>query len=327
MRELSVPRVELLTGSTPVVRLDRFSYAVNPDGPTIWMKRDDLTPLAMGGNKLRKLEFLLGEALDQGADTVITLGAIQSNHACQTAAAARSLGLEPVLLLRGSHATPETGNLLLDRIFGAAIFLDPSPPHDWGEQVAEQLRQEGRKPYLIPYGGSNAVGALGYVAAGLELAHQLSELELELAEIVVTSSSGGTQAGLVVAHAAGWLRAPVLGVSVDQSASALAEAVYHLAVETAERIGVVRPERRHVRVTDDYVGPGYAKMNQATREAILLLARTEGILTDPVYTGKALSGLIDLARRGRWSTGQHVLFWHTGGLPGLFAYPPLAEQA
>lgn len=323
MHELSVPRIPLLTGPTPVVRLDRFSYAVNPNGPTIWMKRDDLTPLAMGGNKLRKLEFLLGEALDQGADTVITLGAVQSNHACQTAAAARALGLEPVLLLRGPSVVPSTGNVLLDRIFGATLYLDPSPPPNWGEQVAAELSRQGRKPYLIPYGGSNAVGVLGYVAAGLELAGQLADMELELAEIVVTSSSGGTQAGLVVAHAAGWLEAPVLGVSVDPPAAALAETVHRLAVEAAERLGLPQPAREHVRVTDAYVGPGYAKMNQATQEAILLLARTEGILTDPVYTGKALSGLIDLARQGRWSATQHVLFWHTGGLPGLFAYPPL----
>ncbi|MDQ7029864.1 MAG: D-cysteine desulfhydrase family protein [Ardenticatenia bacterium] len=293
MRELTVPRVPLLAGPTPLMRLERFSRAIAPNGPTIWMKRDDLTPLAMGGNKLRKLEYLLGEALEQGADTVITLGAVQSNHACQTAAAARRYGLKAVLLLRGPRAVPSTGNLLLDHLFGAHILLDPHPPSDWGTRVAEELRQQGRRPYLIPYGGSNATGALGYVAAGIELACQLEEMALSLDEIVVTSSSGGTQAGLVVAHAAGHLRPPILGISVDPPASELTETVYRLATETARRIDMPSPARHHVRVTDAYVGPGYAQMNEATREAILLIARTEGIITDPVYTGKALSGLVD----------------------------------
>ncbi len=323
MGDLSVPRVPLLAGPTPLVRLERFSRAIAPNGPTIWMKRDDLTPLAMGGNKLRKLEYLLGEALDKGADTVITLGAVQSNHACQTAAAARRYGLEPVLLLKGPRAVPSAGNLLLDRLFGATVLLDPRPPADWGERVAEDLRRQGRRPYLIPYGGSNATGALGYVAAGFELAEQLEALALKPVEIVVTSSSGGTQAGLVVAHAAGRLRAPILGISVDPPAEELAETVHRLATETARRVALPPPARHHVHVTDAYVGPGYAQMNEATREAILLLARTEGVLTDPVYTGKALSGLVDLARRGRWQPDHHVIFWHTGGLPGLFAYPPL----
>nr|WP_290670263.1 D-cysteine desulfhydrase family protein [Ardenticatena sp.] len=316
----NVPRVDLLAGPTPLMRLHRLTRAVAPDGPIIWMKRDDLTPLVMGGNKVRKLEFLLAEALAQGCDTVITLGAWQSNHACQTAAAARKFGLRAVLLLRGDPDAPRVGNLLLDTILGADVRLHPNPPHDWGERVKDELEAEGRRVYLIPYGGSNATGALGYAAAGVELAHQLAALDIEPAEIVITSSSGGTQAGLLLAQAAGFLAAPVLGVSVDERAPDLAKNVLSIARAAAARYGLQAPTPDVVRVTDAYVGPGYARLTPGARQAIHLLAQTEGILTDPVYTGKALAGLIDMARHGRWKSGEHVVFWHTGGLPALFAY-------
>ncbi|RME09991.1 MAG: D-cysteine desulfhydrase family protein [Ardenticatenia bacterium] len=320
MRWPNVPRVELLAEPTPLMRLHRFTRAVAPEGPIIWMKRDDLTPLVMGGNKVRKLEFLLAEALAQGCDTVITLGAWQSNHACQTAAAARKLGLRAVLLLRGDPQAPRVGNLLLDTLLGAEIRLDPHPPRDWGERVKAELEAEGRRVYFIPYGGSNATGALGYAAAGVELAQQLAAHGIEPAEIVITSSSGGTQAGLLLAQAAGFFSAPILGVSVDERTPELTDKVISIARAAAVRYGLRTPAVEAVRVTDAYVGPGYARLTPGARYAIHLLAQTEGILTDPVYTGKALAGLVDMARSGRWKPGEHVVFWHTGGLPALFAY-------
>lgn len=316
----SASRMHLLSGPTPLEQLHRFSQVLHPNGPRIWIKRDDLTPLVMGGNKVRKLEFLLGEAITQMADTVVTLGAVQSNHACQTAAAARRLGLDPILLLRGDPASPITGNLLLDRMLDATIQIAPEPPDTWGEEVVAELEEAGRRPYLIPYGGSNAVGALGYAAAARELMQQCDEAGVAFETIVVTSSSGGTQAGLMLARAAGWLDAPVLGVSVDRDAGSLADRVHAIAGAAADRYELPAPARSDVQTTDDYVGAGYARMTPATREAILLLAQSEGILTDPVYTGKALSGLIALLRDGYWSRGDDVLFWHTGGVPALFAY-------
>lgn len=314
------PRAPLLIGPTPLVRLDAFSAAVCPDGPTIWIKRDDLTPLVMGGNKLRKLEFLLGQALAEGADTVITSGAAQSNHACQTAAAAGRHGLRACLLLRGDPDAGSEGSLQLDRLFGAEVRLMKAPPPDWAESVRAELTEAGARVYVIPYGGTNTIGALGYLSAATELSAQLAGHDLSLTEIVVTSSSGGTQAGLALAAANGELDVPVLGVSVDEPADALATRVAEVAADAAAHFGLNPPDAEVVRTTDDYVGPGYGELDDRTRDAIRLLARTEGVLTDPVYTGKALAGVIDLARSGRWQPGDDVLFWHTGGLPALFAY-------
>ena len=281
------------------------------------MKRDDLTPLALGGNKLRKLEFLLGDALARGADTVVTLGAAQSNHACQTAAACAKLGLHTVLLLRGPTDSPSQGNLRLDRIFGAEVRLNPDPPSDWGVQVVAELNESGRTAYLVPYGGSNPVGALGYLAA----ARELDDRGARFAEVLVTSSSAGTQAGLQLARSNGLLSPPVLGLSVDESAEQLQQRIDELGAATAARFGLEPPGP--ARVNDRYVGPGYGVADARVLDAVRLLARTEGVLTDPVYTGKALSGLVDLARDGRWSADDEVLFWHTGGLAALFA--PLAD--
>lgn len=315
----STPRMHILSGPTPLERLDRLSKVLHPNGPVIWMKRDDLTPLAMGGNKLRKLEFLLADAISQMADTVITLGAVQSNHACQTAAAARRLGLDPVLLLRGDPDAPMAGNLLLDHLLNAAVRIEQDPPANWGERVVQELRDAGRRPYLIPYGGSNAVGVLGYAAAAREVTEQAREAEVDFDAIVVTSSSGGTQAGLTVAQAAGWLDIPVVGISVDKGAEILADDVFTLARSSAQRYDLPAPERDTIETIDAYVGPGYGKMTEETRGAMSLLAQSEGVFTDPVYTGKALGGLIDLIREGRWIRGETVLFWHTGGLPAIFA--------
>lgn len=285
----------------------------------IWIKRADLTPMVIGGNKLRKLEFLLGEARQAGADVVITLGGVQSNHAAQTAAAARRFGLESVLLLQGLADAAQQGNLLLDALYGAEVRLDPAPPPDWGTRVVEELQAAGRRPYLIPVGGSNPVGATGYFLAGLELQRQLDVEKVPASEVCVASGSGGTQAGLVLAASLG---APwkLLGISVSRPAQELAQTVLALATATADYLELPRPPTHLVQTSGDYVGSGYAQLDSSTRKAISLLAREEGLLVDPVYTGKALAGLIDLVRRGRWRRDEHVLFWHTGGLPALFAY-------
>ncbi|HBY93108.1 MAG: D-cysteine desulfhydrase family protein [Ardenticatenaceae bacterium] len=325
MKIQQLPRLPLLTGPTPVHSLPSLSARLG--GPTVWIKRDDLTPMVMGGNKLRKLEFLLGEARHTGADVVVTLGAVQSNHAAQTAAAACRYGMDAVLLLHGPADAARQGNLLLDTLYSAEIRLNPDPPADWGMQVVEELRAAGRRPYLIPVGGSNPVGAAGYFLAGLELQRQLDVEKVMITEVIVASASGGTQAGLVLAASLG---APwkLLGISVSRSGDELAQAVLSLSEATAAHLELPLPAAPLVQTTGDYVGSGYAQLDDATHEAVTLLANQEGLLVDPVYTGKALGGLIDLVRRGRWRRDEHVLFWHTGGLPALFAYgPQLLTQA
>lgn len=316
---MKAPRHPILTMPTPLVCLNGFSRAIG--GPTFWMKRDDLTPLAFGGNKLRKLEFHVAAALQAGATHLVTLGAEQSNHACQTAAAARSAGLKPVLLLRGAPSAKKRGNLFLDHVFGADIRLNQDPLPNWGEVVCQELRAAGARPFLIPYGGSNALGALGYLQAGLELAAQIRDLRFD--EMLVTSSSGGTQAGLVLARRNAGLDVPLLGISVDLDALELAALVADLAKSAIERFDLAPFEAGDIAVEDGYRGGGYAILDAATRDAIHLLARTEGLITDPVYTGKMVAAAIDLAKRGRWSSKSNVLLWHTGGLPAVFAYDAL----
>lgn len=315
----ALPRVSLVGAPTPVHRLERFGALVAPGGPTFWIKRDDRTLLALGGNKLRKLELLIGAARAAGADTVITLGAAQSNHAAQTAAAAMIHGMQPVLLLRGSASSKVQGNLLLDRLYGADVRLLADPPADWAVQVAAEVSRAGGTPYVVPYGGSNALGALGYAAGALELSEQCRSRGLRLDEIVVTSSSGGTQAGLALARANGALDARVLGISVDLPAHALAVTVHDITESAATEYGLQPPSLADIYVDASYVGPGYGAVTPLVIDAIRTMARTEGLLTDPVYTGKALAGLIDLARKGRWSAGENVLFWHTGGVAALLS--------
>lgn len=313
------PRLALLDGPTPLARLDRLRAALGPDAPELWIKRDDRTPLALGGNKLRKLEWHLGAAQAAGADVVVTTGAAQSNHCAQTAAAACFAGLRCVLLLRGRPELARTGNLRLDTIYGAELELEPEPPADWMSRTLERLRAAGARPHPIPYGGTDAVGALGYRAAGAELAEQCEARGLALSEIVCASSSGGTQAGLVLAVAEGRLRAPVLGVSAELDAAGL-EVRVRAAVDAAvERFGLARPPPEALRCDGDFVGPGYGLADARTEEAMRLLARTEGLLVDPVYTGKALAAVVAHVRAGRWSREDRVLFWHTGGAGGLLA--------
>ncbi len=311
----ALPMLSLME-QTPIHPLPRLSQLL--DGPELWIKRDDRSRLALGGNKTRKLQFLLAEAQAQGADTVVTLGAVQSNHCAQTAAACAMLGLDCHLLLRGQPDAPIEGNFLLDHWFGAAMQISADPKAQL-PSLLDDLHAAGRRPYVIPYGGSNAVGLRGFLAAGLELQSQFDALDLSLDAVVVASSSGGTQAGLVLAQAAGvpW---EVVGISADETAQDLTRIVRGLANAGVDALDLPLGTPPEPVCLDDYVGPGYGHADERTRRAIALLARHEGILLDPVYTGKAFAGLLDLVEQGRWRQGQRVLFWHTGGVAALFAY-------
>jgi D-cysteine desulfhydrase family pyridoxal phosphate-dependent enzyme len=296
-------------------------------GPELWIKRDDQTGLATGGNKTRKLEYLIADAMAQDADVVLTVGAAQSNHCRQTAAAAARAGLDCVLVLRGAPVPRErwTGNLLLDDLLGARFWW----AEDEDELVAlesagEAERAEGRRPYIIPLGGSNAVGASAYALAFQELWDQVKAGGLApFDRILFATGSGGTQAGLVVGAKACSYEGQVLGVSVSKTADDLCQAVTDLLVPTAARLGLdVEFSREEVQVSDDYLGGGYGVLTDAERNAVRQVARLEGILLDPVYTGKAMAGLLDLVLRGGIGSGEKVLFWHTGGTPALFAHAP-----
>jgi D-cysteine desulfhydrase len=315
-----LPRVAIAHLPTPIDSLPRLTAQLH--GPRLWVKRDDQTGLATGGNKARKLEFLVADALEQEADTLITCGAGQSNHARQTAAAAAKFGLHRVLVLGGDPPSERQGNLLLDRLLGAdVVWTGEEPPHERLESVAHEQRAKGRHPYVIPYGGSNPVGANGYVAAMEELLAQSEDRDLAFDHIVLPSSSGGTQAGLVVGARALGYQGRILGISVDLGADEFRETLSDLATATADHVGLkLALEPDDFAVNDDYVGGGYAAISELEREAIRTVARAEGLLLDPVYTGRAFGGLLDLIRGGAFEPDDAVLFWHTGGTAGLFGY-------
>jgi L-cysteate sulfo-lyase len=318
-----LPRCSLGFFPTPLMKLSRLTERLS--GPRILMKRDDQTGLALGGNKTRKLEFLVGEAFAHGCDMLITGGAAQSNHCRQTAAAAAACGLACHLVLGGEPPSVPEGNLLLDQLFGAII-------HWTGElrkgeripEIAESLRSAGRKPYIVPYGGSNTTGAAGFVEAVRELTEQLSQLGESITHIVFASSSGGTQAGLTVGARLFGLDCRLIGIGIDKGASGdvpFAEHVLRLANATAERLGVSdRFSASELTIREDYLGDGYGVVGELERHAVRIVAQTEGILLDPVYTGRAMGGLIDMIQRGELSREHSVLFWHTGGTPALFPY-------
>ncbi|RPI49804.1 MAG: D-cysteine desulfhydrase family protein [Chloroflexi bacterium] len=307
---------------TPLEPMERLSKALG--GPEIWIKRDDQTGLATGGNKTRKLEFLIGEARTLEARVVLTVGAVQSNHCRQTAAAAARAGLDCVLVLRGDPPPPElwTGNLFLDELLGARlVWSGTEDPLLVLEQAAEAEEAAGRKPYVIPYGGSNATGAAAYALAFEELWDQMYVARLSFDRVLFATSSGGTQAGLVVGARACAFEGQVLGISVDKTGGQLGRTVLDLLAPTARWLGMdLHLGAADVHIEDRFLGAGYAVVTGAEREAVRLLARTEGILLDPVYTGKAMAGLIGLVRDGTIAAYERVLFWHTGGTPALFAY-------
>lgn len=312
----SIPRLRFAHLPTPVEEMPRLSALLG--GPRLLVKRDDQTGLAFGGNKTRKLEFLLGEGQAHGARTLISAGAVQSNHCRQTAAAAARFGFDCILVLAGEKPSAPSANVLLDQLFGAQIVwvADRADRDRILKETFDGALAAGRNPYLVPYGGSSPTGALGYVFALEELLDQQSKPDW----IVFGSSSGGTQAGLVLGARVSGFGGKLLGISIDEPAQDLVQHVMALAADTSEKLGKrIVFSREDVLVTDDYCRAGYGVFGAGEREAIHLFAKYEGLLLDPVYTGRAAAGLIDLARKGFFGGDETVLFWHTGGGPALFA--------
>ncbi len=316
-----IPRLHFAHLPTPIEEMPRLTQALG--GPKLLVKRDDLTGLAFGGNKTRKLEFLLAEAQQQGAQTLLTAGALQSNHCRQTAAAAARFGFECILVLAGDPPVQPSANLLLDELFGARVVWTDRLHRDAALQAAfEQAAAEGKKPYLVPYGGSSPTGALAYAFAVEEFMAQKVHADW----IVFASSSGGTQAGLVLGARAFGYKGKVLGISVDEPEAKLKNHVAELASQTSLKLG--QPMQFHpqdVLVDAGYASAGYGVLTNAEKEAISLFARNEGLLLDPVYTGRAAAGMIDLIRKGFFQKDETILFWHTGGQPALFAEKYQAE--
>ncbi len=325
------PRVRLGHLPTPLEAMPNLSKLLG--GPNLYVKRDDCTGLSSGGNKTRKLEFLMADALQKGADTVITQGAVQSNHARQTAAAAAKLGLKCQILLEnrtGSNAVDYcgSGNVLLDHLHGAPTRMFPggTDMNAAMEKVADEVRAKGGKPYVIVGGGSNAIGALGYVNCAIELVAQANDMNLRIDHLVHATGSAGTQAGLVAGLEGLRSHIPVLGIGVRAPRPQQEENVYKLACLTADHMdmsGCVARER--VVANCDYVGAGYGIPTDGMIEAINILARTEAILLDPVYSGKGMAGLIDLCRKGHFKKTDNVVFLHTGGSVALFGYNGIFE--
>ncbi|MEM6466098.1 MAG: D-cysteine desulfhydrase [Pseudomonadota bacterium] len=321
------PRVALGHLPTPLEPMDRLSEVLG--GPRLWVKRDDCTGLSTGGNKTRKLEFLMAEAQAQGADTIVTQGATQSNHARQTAAAAAKLGMACHILLedRTGSNTPEytlNGNVLLDRLHGATVSLRPGGTDMQAEMehLAESLLDAGKTPYVIPGGGSNPVGALGYVNCARELTEQAAQSGLKIDALVHATGSSGTQAGLVAGLAAIKSDIHLLGIGVRAPQEKQEQMVFDLAKRTAQHLGLgTQIARDQVRANCNYIGAGYGHPTQGMIEATKLLAQTEGLLFDPVYSGKGLDGLIDQLNRGYFDGMDNVVFLHTGGSAALFGYP------
>ncbi|MGH3435744.1 MAG: D-cysteine desulfhydrase [Sciscionella sp.] len=318
------------TALEPLTRLTTRLRDSHPEVPNLWIKRDDCTGLATGGNKTRKLEFLVGDAIEQGADTLITQGATQSNHARQTAAAAARAGMSCKLLLEKRQERDEeyeeSGNVLLDNLLGAEIvgrYPSGTDMQAAMEQLADELRAAGKRPYVIPGGGSNPVGALGYVAC----AQELESAPIAIDWIVHGTGSTGTQAGLVAGLRAMRSGAKVLGVSVRQKEDLQIDAVHALAQRTGALIGAEGSvARESVHVDDRWVGGGYGVPTDAMLDAVRLLASVEGILLDPVYSGKGFAGLLGNIAEGRFSASDNVVFLHTGGSAGLFGYRSAFSQ-
>ncbi|MBI3458576.1 MAG: D-cysteine desulfhydrase family protein [Candidatus Rokubacteria bacterium] len=308
------PREPLGFFPTPLHPLPRL--AAHLGGPRLWIKRDDLTGFALGGNKVRKLEFFLGEARAIGADILLTAGGHQSNHARVTAAAAARAGLDCLLVLSGGRPVSDTGNLALDRLFGAAVrFVETGPERmPVLHALADELRAAGRRPLVIPIGGSTPLGALGYVEAAREAAGQFETLGVTPVAVVHGSSSGGTQAGLVVGCRTAGLGTRVIGASADETRADLTRMIADIVGPLSELIGVPAPPADAIEVLDDYVGEGYGIPTGASEEATRLFARLEGIPLDPTYSAKAAAGLLDLIRRGAFGPDDVVCFWHTGGM-------------
>lgn len=319
----TLPKASLGYFPTPLIELTRLSKTLG--GPKIYMKRDDNTGLALGGNKTRKLKYIIGDALAKGADTVITAGAIQSNHCRQTAGAAASLGLECHLVLGGEEPEQPQGNLLLDKVYGCHIHW--TGENRKGEDIpalVAQLKAEGKKPYVIPYGGSNELGAVAFIEAYKELNAQREALKVDFSYIIFASSSGATHAGLMLGNKILQTHSQIVGINIDKGEMdkvPFDEHIVSLANSTAQLIAAdYQFTADDLILNSDYVGDGYGVIGELEKEAIALTAQNEGILLDPVYTGRAMGGLIDMIRTGQIKATDNVLFWHTGGAPALFAY-------
>lgn len=316
-----LPRVKLASLPTPLEEMVRLTKQLN--GPRLWIKRDDCTGLAFGGNKERKAEFSLADALSKKADVVITTGGIQSNHVRATTAAANRLGLKVVLVVYGKKPKEYEGNLLLDYLLGAEIrFVSAGREFSAvSREIAEELRRKGHVPYVIPVGASYTVGAVAYVDAMLELLNQANERGFKIDHVVHAAGSGGTQAGLILANKALNSRVSVLGMCDEPDGDWLVKKTVEIANDAAKLLNLkVRVESKDVTLITDYAGEKYGVLTTGALEAIKLVGQTEGILLDPVYTGKAMAGLIDMTRRKRFGKKDNVVFIHTGGLPALFAY-------
>ena len=311
-----IPRIHFAHLPTPIEELPRLSDKLG--GPRILVKRDDQTGLAFGGNKTRKLEFLVAEALEQGAKMLISGGALQSNHCRQTAAAAARFGFDCILVLNGNMPEQPSANLLLDQLFGAKIVTikDRADRDRVLQDTFAKATVEGKKPYLVPYGGSSATGALGYAFAVKEFMEQKVQADW----IVFGTSSGGTQAGLLLGQWVFGYKGKVLGISIDEPEEWLKTRVSALASDASEKLGKrIDFTREDVLANEEYCRAGYGVLTDAEREAVKLFAQMEGLLLDPVYTGRAAAGMIDLIRKGFFKKDETILFWHTGGTPALFA--------
>jgi D-cysteine desulfhydrase len=325
------PRRRYTPHPTPLEKLPNLTAALG--GPEIWIKRDDLLGLAAGGNKTRKLEFLVADALAQGADTLITVGAPQSNHCRLTLAAAAKEGLKCRLVLEqrvpGSYDANASGNNFLYNLIGAETITVVTAGDDLDaalQQDAGEVEALGRKGYVIPGGGSNALGALGYVACAHEIAAQSFDLGVSFDRIIVASGSCGTHSGLLVGARSVHFDAPITGINVRRTRAEQEANVLKLARETAALLQIEAPTAKDVTALDEWVGPGYSLPSEEMVEAVRMLARLEGVLLDPVYSGKAMAGLIGLGRRGELKRGERVLFLHTGGSPALYAYQSVLQS-
>ncbi len=329
MNLAKLPRRGYVTTPTPIEKAENLTKALGGD-VNIYIKRDDLLPGTSGGNKTRKLDLSIGEAIKQGCDTLITCGAVQSNHCRLTLAWAVKEGMDCHLVLEervaGSYKPESSGNNFLFRLLGAKSIRSVAGGSNMMEEmqkIADEVRKQGKKPFIIPGGASDAIGAAGYVACAQETMQQLFDMGLDIHTMVVPSGSAGTHAGMVVGMHATKANIPVIGINVSRPRDVQEELVYKLVGETAKRVGAGDIPKSAVDSNPDYYQPGYSLPNEGMIEAVKLFAQTEAILLDPVYTGKVAAGLIALVRGGHFPKGSNVLFLHTGGSPALYAYTDL----
>ena len=324
------PRVKLIHSPTPLEYLENLTQHL--DGPDIYIKRDDCTGLAFGGNKSRKLEFLIGDALKNKSDVIITAGAVQSNHCRQTAAAATKFGMECIIVAKPSWSKEYNGNLFLDELLGAKLVLleEDNEALDQGgklsmeetiENLMADLKTKGKNPYYIPVGGSNSIGSLGYISMTMELIAQANEIGIEIGSMVAASGSGGTQTGMILGADVEKSGIQTVGMAISSDATIVIPKLKDLCNQTSDYYELgLSYEEKDIIFNDNYIGEGYGIPSEEMIEAVKLLARKEGIILDPVYSGKAFAGMVDLIKKGYFDKSKAVVFIHTGGTPALFVY-------